>query len=174
MEVTTGIRNAGQRGQALAEFALISILLALLLTGAIDFGLLYGHKIELAGAARSGARWAASHPSAWTSAATPASTTVEGQVASAGGTLALTNNDSTIAIEYFAVNGSVLTACGRWNQQSNAFLAQNGYLQSACVTPGNLVRVTLTNSYPVLFGLTGATTGPTTTVQVAAAMLMTG
>lgn len=158
----------------MVEFALISILLALLLTGAIEFGLLYGHKLELAGAARSGARWAAQNPTSWTSAATPGSTTIEGQVASAAGAQQLANNDATMAIEYFQVSGSLTTACGRWSQQSGSFMGQNGYTQSGCVAPGNLVRVTVSNSYPVLFGISGGFTGPVTTVRVAAAMVITG
>ena len=163
-----------QNGQALVEFALISVILALLLTGAIEFGFLFGHKIELAGAARAGARWAASHPSSWTATATPASTTVEGQIRYAGGTQQVPNDDAHMAIEYFAVNGATVTPCGRFSAASNAFVPVAGYSQTTCVADGNLVRVTVQNSYPIVSALIARVTGPEVALQAAASMVMIG
>ena len=49
-------------------------------------------------------------------------------------------------------------------------MAQGGYTQATCVTPGNLVRVTLTNSYPLVTGLLGGVVGASVTVQALASM----
>lgn len=133
--------------QASVEFALVSMVLVLLLAGAIEFGQLYTAKLDLSGGARNGARWASSHPSSWTNAATPASNTVEGQVLAAGGAAAaVPNTDSNLLIEYFAYAGGTTTACGHYSQSSNVFVAQNGYTQATCLVPGTLIRVTVTGS----------------------------
>src|ERR1700738_5183338 len=125
-----------QRGQALTEFALVSIVLALILAGTIEFGLLYSHKIELANAARSGARWAAAHPTIWTAAGTPASNTVEGQVLAAGGTSQIANDDSHITIEYLDSSKATPVVCGRYSVGGGgAFAAQGGSQPAGCGTP---------------------------------------
>jgi len=49
------IRRRSQRGQALVEFALVSVVLMLLLGSVVEFGFLFGHKLELANGAREGA-----------------------------------------------------------------------------------------------------------------------
>lgn len=148
MDVFRYIHRGGrtQRGQALVEFALVSVPLALLLLGAIEFGLLFGHKIELAGGAREGARYAAGNPKQWSAAATPPSNTIQGQILAAGGTASVPNDDSHITIEYFSVGAGVATLCGWWH--GGAFVALNGSSLAACVVDGNLVRVTVTNTYP--------------------------
>jgi Flp pilus assembly protein TadG len=138
-------RNAS--GQAAVEFALVSVVLVLLVAGAIEFGQLYAAKIDLAGGARAGARWAATHPNAWTNNATPATNTIEGQVQSAGGTSAtLPNTDAAISIEYFAYSGGVSTLCGHYTQATNVFTALNGYTQANCLIPGTLIRVTVSTA----------------------------
>ena len=149
MDVTSYIhtRATRQRGQALVEFALVSIPLALLLLGAIEFGLLFGHKIELGGAARAGARYAAGNPKQWSAAAAPASNSIEGQLLAAGGTASLPNDDTHITIEYFSVSGGASALCGWWH--GGAFVPLNGSSQAACVVDGNLVRVTVANTYPL-------------------------
>ena len=174
MEADLAGRRAGRRGrgQALVEFALVSMLLVLLLGGAIEFGFLFDHKLELANAARAGARWGATHSSAWSAAASPASNTIEGQVQNAGGTSGLTNDDSHLDIEYYAVSGSTVTNCGRYSAGSAAFVAQAGYTQSTCVTPGNLVKVTLTNSYSLVTGLLGGAFGAAVTLKGVASMVV--
>lgn len=131
----------------MVEFALVSVPLALLLLGAIEFGLLFGHKIELAGAAREGARYAATNPTQWSAAAAPPSNTIQGQVVAAGGTASLPNDDTHVTIEYFSVGGGSSTLCGWWH--GGSFVALNGSSQAACVVDGNLVRVTTSNTYPL-------------------------
>ena len=140
-------RSRRQRGQALVEFALVSVPLALLLLGAIEFGVLFGHKIEISGGARAGARYAASNPKLWSAAATPPSNTIQGQILAAGGTASLPNDDAHITIEYLSVSGGVATLCGWWH--GRAFVPLNGSSLALCVVDGNLVRVTVTNTYPL-------------------------
>lgn len=136
--------RASQPGQATVEFALVSTVLVLLLAGAIGFGNLYAAKLDLAGGARAGARWAAANPTAWTNAATPGSNTIEGQAQGAGGAAAgVPNVDASLLIEYFALSGATPVACGHWSQSSNAFVPAGGYTQAGCVVPGALVRVTM-------------------------------
>jgi Flp pilus assembly protein TadG len=162
-----------QAGQALVEFALVSIFLALLLGAVIEFGFLFAHKIELVSAARAGARWGAGHSTAWSSAASPASTTIEGQVLAAGGTSTLTNDDSHLAIDYLAVSGSTTTVCGHYSAGGGAFVAAGGYTQATCVVAGNLVRVTLTKSFALVTGLLGQVGGAAVTVSSTGSMVMT-
>jgi Flp pilus assembly protein TadG len=161
-----------QRAQALVEFALISAPLALLLLGAIQFGLLFGYKIQLSAGASAGARWASLNPSAWSAAAAPGSNTIEGQVLGAAGAAAsVPNDDNHLAIQYYAVSGSTVTYCGRY--QGGAFVAQSGYTQASCVLDGSLVKVTVTNSYPVLFRLF-SNFGANISLNGQAAMVLTG
>lgn len=136
-----------ETGQATLEFALVSVVLVLLLAGAIEFGQLYAAKLDYAGAARAGARWAATHPNSWTAAASPASNTIEGHVLGAGGaSAALPNQDANLLIEYFAYSGGTVTACGHYSVASAGFVGQNGYSQSTCLVPGSLIRVTVNGS----------------------------
>jgi len=166
----THFGRGGQRGQALAEFALVSLFLALFIAGTVEFGLLYGYKLELGNAARAGARWAAAHPTAWSAAAGPASNTVEGQALAAGGTSALPNDDSHLTIEYLDTAPALPTLCGRYSAAGAAFVAQSGYTQATCVKAGSLVRVTVTESYPLLTSLLGGLFGTSVSVSGTAAM----
>jgi Flp pilus assembly protein TadG len=161
-----------RKGQALVEFALVSMLLVLLLGGVIEFGFLFDHKLELSNAARAGARWGAGHSSAWSAAATPASNTIEGQVQAAGGTSGLPNDDTHVLVEYLTLSGGTLVQCGHYSVSSAAFVAQSGYTQSTCLAHGNLVRVTLTNSYPLVTGILGGLFGTRVTLQALATMVV--
>lgn len=159
------------RGQALVEFALVSVVLFLLLGAVIEFGFLFSHKLELTNAARSGARWASLHSStAWSSNANPDSSTIEGQVRAAGGTATLPNDNNHIYIEYFKVNGAVQTLCGYYDQALPGFHPVGAYVVGTCVIPGNLVRVTLTNSYTLVTGLLGRGVGTAVTTKAVAVM----
>lgn len=135
----------------MVELAVASIFLLLLLMGIIDFGFLFGDKIAVANAARAGARWGSTHPTAWTNAALPDSSTIEGQVLEAGGVDTISNSDSHITISYYDTSsGSAATYCGQYSATSNSFSAAAGYTQSTCIIDGNLVQVKLAYSYPVL------------------------
>ena len=168
------VRITSERAQALVEFALVSMFVMLLLGSVVELGFLFSHKLELANGARAGARWGAAHSSAWSAAASPASDTIEGEVQNAGGTSALPNNDSHLYIDYLAVSGSTQTLCGHYSVAGGgAFVAQAGYTQATCVTPGNVLRVTLTNSYGLVTGLFGSLGAPVTVKSVAALVITT-
>jgi Flp pilus assembly protein TadG len=149
------------------------VVLALLLGSVIEFGYLFSHKLELANAARSGARWGSLHSTSWSAAASPASNTIEGQVRAAGGTSLLPNDDSHVAIEYFDVSGSTQTLCGHYSAAGAAFVAAGAYTQASCVIPGSMVRVTLTNTYSLVTGLLGPGVGAAVTVKAVAVMPVT-
>lgn len=169
-QLAAGPRHRRSPGQALVEFALVSMLLVLLLGAVVEFGFLFDHKLELANAARAGARWGATHSTAWSAAATPPSNTIEGQVQAAGGTSTLPNDDNHVLIEYLAVSGSSPVVCGHYSVSTGAFVAQAGYTQGTCVVPSNLIRVSLTNQYSLVTGLLGGVIGAQVTVKALATM----
>src|SRR5579859_3881188 len=120
----------GQRGQALVEFALGSTVLILLLAAAMDFGSLYSDRLELDNAARVGARWAVQHPTAWTTAASPADNSIAGQIIYAGDTRQIPNDDSSITIAYYSYDpvAQAFTQCGQYYATTSptGFQAMNG------------------------------------------------
>jgi Flp pilus assembly protein TadG len=139
-----------QSGQAIVELALCSIVLVLLLMGIIDFGLLFSDRLAMSNAARGGARWASKHPTSWSSATSPDSNTIEGQVQAAGGVVSVPNNDSHLTIAYYDVTSGTPVLCGSYSAASSSFVAATGYTQSTCVIPGTMVQVTITYTYPLL------------------------
>ena len=61
------MRQGGDRGAALVEFALVLPVMTMLILGMVSGGRLYDHKMNLTFAAREGARYWASNPTAATS-----------------------------------------------------------------------------------------------------------
>jgi Flp pilus assembly protein TadG len=161
---TTLLTPRGQRtgapaacpGQGLVEFALVVPLFLLLVFAIIDFGILFEHRITLDNAARNGARWATTHPTAWSNAATAPSNTIEGQVQIAGGTSAIPNSDSNIVITYLVPGSGTATVCGHYSASSGSFVAASGYTQATCVTAGHLVQVRVTHTYHMISPIIGA------------------
>ena len=147
---------AAYQGQGLTEFALVVPLFLLLLFAIIDFGILFENRIALDNAARSGARWATTHPTAWSNAATAPSTSIEGQVQIAGGTSAIPNSDRNIVITYLVPGSGTATACGHYSASAGRFVAASGYTQATCVTAGNLVQVRVTYTYHMISPIIGA------------------
>ncbi len=170
----TRLRRRSVRGQALVEFAIVSTVLLLLLGGVVDFGFLLANKIEVNGAARAAARWAALNSTAWSAAPAPSSNTIQGQArAAAGGTASIPNDDSHILIRYYAVSGATTTWCGSYSTSGGGgFVPQSGYTQGTCVTPGSIVRVQLTSSYPVFTPIVRQLFGAGIQVSGAAAMVI--
>ena len=91
----------------------------------------------------------------------------------AGGTSLLPNDDFHLAIEYINVSGASRALCGHYSAATAAFVAAGGYSQATCVIPGNLVRVTLTNSYSLVTGLLGGAVGGAVTLKTVAVMPVT-
>jgi Flp pilus assembly protein TadG len=143
-------------GQGFVEFALVVPLFLLLVFAIIDFGILFEHRITLDNAARTGARWATTHPTAWSNAATAPSNTIEGQVQIAGGTSAIPNSDSNIVITYLVPGSGTATACGHYSASSGSFVAASGYTQATCVTAGHLVQEQVTHTYHMISPIIGA------------------
>ena len=164
-----------QRAQALVEFAITSPFLLLLLAGSIDFGMGYSARLEIANAARVGARWASLHSgdvhSGWSASASPAENTIQGQIIYAGDTRAIVNDDSHIVIKYYQWQQGTTTTtyCGKYSQASDGFVgaAKSGggtYTQSQCVAVGNVVQVSVYYDYPVLTPLFNMLYGPTLSI----------
>jgi Flp pilus assembly protein TadG len=143
------LRN--QRGQAAMELALVMTPLLLCVCGAVDFGFIFANREAVTNSARDGARYASTHPSAWSNVTSPALNTIEGQIRNDSGTASIPNDDSHIAITYLFSNaGGTTTTCGTYSASSNAFVGQNGYTQGTCLVPGTLIQVAVTYQYHVI------------------------
>ncbi len=154
--------KATERGQALVEFAISSMFLLLLLAGAIDFGMSYADRLEVANAARVGARWASLHSGdvnhGWTNASNPAENTIPGQILYAGDTRQILNDRNHVIIQYYNWTSSTTTTtyCGRYDQAldngttNDGFVAANGYTEGQCIAVGNVAQVTVKYDYPVV------------------------
>lgn len=129
------------------EFALVLPMLLLLICGMMDFGFAFSNRLAVTNGARDGVRFATTHPTAWTNAASPALNTIEGQVRNAGGTASIPNDDSHILINYLTASGTI---CGNYSASSNAFVGQNGGTQANCVVPGNFIQVQVTYHYNLI------------------------
>ncbi len=179
MPVPVRERKAGrQRGQSLVEFAITAPFLLLLLAAAIDFGMGYSARLEVANAARVGARWASLHSgdvnSGWSSVAQPAENTIEGQVIYAGDTRQIVNDNSHIQIKYYAWTPGTTTTtyCGKYSQATNAFVASGTYTQAQCVAVDNIVQVTVYYDYPLLTPLFVSLYGQTISIGSSASFVI--
>ncbi len=135
-----------ERGSAVFEMALIFPVLATMMFGMCEFGILLTNMVNLTNAARNGARWAATHPTAWTTTNPAASNTIEGQI-QLGAAALVPNDDSHLTITYLVPGGSSTTPCGYYSASSGGFVASNGYTQGTCIQPGNLIQVQITYTY---------------------------
>jgi len=113
----------------------------------IDFGYLFYSRVGVYDETRLAARFAATHPTAWTAAATPAATTIEGQLNLANLQPKVTNDDANVTIGYYVPGAGGATLCGTYSVSSAAFVPQGGYTQATCVIPGDVVRVQATYHY---------------------------
>ena len=171
----SGIRR--QRAQSLVELSLILPAFLLLLAGAADFGYLYSERLEIANATRVGVRWASTHPDAWSNAALPADTTIEGEILYAGDTRTIANDDTHIKVQYWDMSTTPQTFCGSYsvnpalNAGAGGFVAATGYTQSNCVKPGNLITVTVSYDYQPFMPIFRQAFGSSISVSSTAAML---
>jgi len=136
-----------KKGQALVEFALVSMLFFILVLGIVDFGYLFFGRVTAYQATRVAARYAATHPTAWTNAASPAAGTIEGQLKLTAVPAQVPNDDSHLTIRYYVSGAGAPALCGNWSVAANAFQPQAGYTQATCVVPGSLIRVQATYLY---------------------------
>lgn len=167
-----------QRGQSLIEFAITVPFLLLLLAAAIDFGMGFSSRLEVANAARVGARWASLHSgdvnAGWSNIATPDDNTIQGQVLYAGDTRKILNDNAHIVIKYFVWTSSTNTTtyCGKYDQVSNAFVGAGTYTQPQCVAVGNIVQLSVYYDYPLLTPLFASMYGKTLSIGSAASFVI--
>jgi Flp pilus assembly protein TadG len=160
-----------RRGQALVEFALVAMLMFVIVFGIVDFGYLFASRVNAYAATRTAARYAATHPTAWTNAASPAAATIEGQLNLTNLQPKVPNDDSHITIGYYVPGSAGATLCGSYSASSNSFVAQSGYTQATCVVAGDLVRVRATYVYGFITPLLRSTFPPVTISTDATAMV---
>jgi len=171
-------RRRRQRGQAIVEFSITVPFLLLLLAAAIDFGMGYSARLEVANAARVGARWASLHSgdvnSGWSANATPAENTIQGQVIYGGDTRQILNDNNHIQVKYYAwtVGTTSTTYCGHYDQSTNTFVTANSYTQAQCVAVGNVVQVTVKYDYPLLTPVFTSLYGQTISIGSSAAFVI--
>ncbi len=158
--------------------------LLLLLAGAIDFGMSYSNRLEVANAARVGARWASLHSGdvkhGWTNLSNPAENTIPGQVLYAGDTRQLLNDKNHLIIQYYYwTQGSTTTTyCGRYDQSqdngstNDGFVAAGGYTEAQCIAVNNVVQVVVNYDYPVLTPIFATFFSQTFTVQSKASFVI--
>jgi Flp pilus assembly protein TadG len=130
------------KGQAMVEFALVSMLMLVFVLGVIDFGYLFAGRVSAYEATRVAIRYAAVHPTAWTSAAAPAGNTIEGNLILTAVPAKVPNDDAHLTISYLVPGPGTAVLCGTWSAVgAGSFVAQAGYTQATCVVSGRLVRI---------------------------------
>jgi hypothetical protein len=125
------------------------MLLLIIFLGIMDFGYLFSGFVSAHNAVRGAARFAATHPSAWTSTVDPPDrTTIEGNLKLTAVPAVIPNDDAHVTINYIVpISGSTSgTQCGHY-LPSGGYINDNGYTQSTCVTPGHLVQIKATYVY---------------------------
>jgi Flp pilus assembly protein TadG len=123
------------------EFALVVIALFVMLFAIFDFGLFFAGRITATNAARSAARYGATHPTAWSNSSSPPSNTIQGRLVSGSVPAAVVNDDGHVTISYIVPGVGPGTTCGQYSAASNGFVAATGYTQATCVIPGSLIQV---------------------------------
>lgn len=138
-----------QRGQALVEFALVSILLFALVLGIIDFSFLFQGRTTAYQATRVAARFAATHPTAWSASSSPDLTSIEGNLKLTAVSARVPNDDAHLAITYARPgSGSANTPCGSWKvSPSPAFYPIAPFTQATCLVPGTVIEIKATYVY---------------------------
>lgn len=154
----------------MVEFALVSMLLLVIVLGIFDFSYLFAGRIEAYQAARVAARFAATHPTAWSASATPDRTTIEGNLTLTAVPARLINNDSHITISYWLPGSGAATQCGAYSASAAAFVPASGYTQATCVLSGTLIRVHAIYDYTFITPMLKATFSTVTVVVDATAL----
>lgn len=175
-----------QSGQAMVEFALVSLLLFVVILGIMDFGYFYSGKISATNAARTAARYGSVHPSAWTNSNPPAANTIESRLVLTAVPANVTNQDyasgrtSYITISYLIPGTAGGTTCGQYSVSSNTFVGASKagggtYAQSECVIAGDIVTVKAVYTYTFITPILRNTFTPgTLTITTQAAELIEG
>jgi Flp pilus assembly protein TadG len=159
-----------QAGQSLVEFALVSMLMLVVVLGIMDFSYLFTGRAAAYQATRVAARFAATHPTAWTSSANPDRTSIEGNLILAAIPARVPNDDTHLTISYLVPGAGSPTLCGSWSAGAGAFQPQPGYTQATCVVPGSLIRIQATYVYRFITPLLSASFNNVTITTQASAL----
>jgi len=159
------------RGQALVEFALVSMLMLVFVLGVMDFGYLFAGRVSAYEATRVAARYAAVHPTAWSSAAAPGGNTIEGNLRLTAVPAQVPNDDAHITISYLVPGVGAAALCGQWSAASGTFQPQAGFTQATCVTTGRVVRIQATYLYRFITPFLKSTFGSVTINTDASALV---
>ena len=146
----------------MVEFAFLAPLLVALAMTLVDVGSWFQYHVSAESIVRSAARYASTHPTAWSNASTAPANTIEGIIQQEGqGFFTVANVDiannttSGISIIYYdalTINagGTVLTnsvKCGSYSQSAGAFVPVGAYTQATCVKAGNFIEVDIAYTY---------------------------
>jgi Flp pilus assembly protein TadG len=159
-----------QAGQSMVEFALVSMVLLVVVLGIFDFSYLFAGRIEAYQAARVAARFAATHPTAWSASATPDRTTIEGNLTVTAVPARVINDDTHITISYWLPGSGAATQCGAYSASSAAFVPVSGYTQATCLLPGTTIRVHASYDYTFITPMLRTTFSSVTVVVDASAL----
>jgi len=144
-----------EQAQNMLEFALLLPILLFLVMGIIDFGFIFSSRIAISNAARTGVRYATTHPAWWSNTNPPLANTIQAAIMGSGSISSVSNDDSHIKIEYLTSSDSL---CGHYSSESGGYVVDVGK-ESTCVIPNNHIRVTVTTNYqpitPILRQLVG-------------------
>jgi len=116
----------------MVEFALVAPLFLLLVMGIVEYSAYFSDQDGVSNAASTGARYAATHPSAWSTVAQAPAASIEGSVQSVAYP-SIPNTDANIAISYYNISGATAVECGKY--ASGAFVPLNSYTQATCLVP---------------------------------------
>lgn len=162
------MRRRRGRGQSMVEFALLMPVLTLTIWGCVDFGRWEQVRVSVANGVRVATRYAVTHPTSWSSAASAPSTSIEGQLQSIAQGANVVNDDAHITIAYYDTTTATPTLCGQYSVTSGAWVKATGtaYTQSTCILPGSLIKVTVTYTYrPTTPGISQLTPSVTLTAD---------
>jgi Flp pilus assembly protein TadG len=158
------------RGQAMVEFALVSTLLIVFVLGIIDFSYLFAGRLVAYEATRNAARYAATHPVAWSNANPAPVNSIEGHLVVTSAPAKITNDDAHVKIYYYIPGAGTLTKCGQYTALTGLFTASGTYTQATCVIPGTFIQITSTYTYTFITPMLKATWTNLTITTTAGAM----
>jgi Flp pilus assembly protein TadG len=159
----------------MVEFALVSIPFFLLVFGIIDFSVFSASKTSTTGATRNAARYAATHPTAWSTASSPPPNSIQGKLQITAIPARVINDDSHVTIQYIIPDSTTTgTLCGQYSVASHGgaggMVWQSGYDNTRCPKAGNFIRVKVTYVYQLITPLS-AQLGSAITIKSEAAEL---
>jgi len=162
------MRKSSRSGQAMVEFALVSMVLLVIVLGIMDFSYLFAGRTEAFQATRVAARFAATHPTAWNTSTPADRTSIEGNLV----LTAVPAQVATVTITYWIPGASGGTQCG--HVAAGAFVGEpktpGTYLQTDCVKPGSVIQVAAAYTYTFITPMLRLSKGSVTLSTIATAL----